>query len=153
MKSGEICLDSYGLTTAIRNVDLQTEEVCMIIHFIYHNVHKIPIRIFVMFFCFTAFAVCEPPLLARDVNTDEQKAVATFSIVARDSLTGELGVGVASRFFAVGSVVPWAKAEVGAVATQSYANTSFGWRGLELLEKGKTPQEVERNLITPFQLG
>jgi hypothetical protein len=66
----------------------------------------------------------------------------TFSIVARDSVTGELGVAVASRFFAVGSVVPWAKAGVGAVATQSYANTTFGWRGLELLEQGLTPEEA-----------
>lgn len=74
-------------------------------------------------------------------------AISTFSIVARDPATGELGVAVASRFFAVGSVVPWAKAGVGAVATQSFANTTFGWRGLELLEKGVTPEEVVEILI------
>jgi uncharacterized Ntn-hydrolase superfamily protein len=68
--------------------------------------------------------------------------IATFSIVARDSVTGELGVAVASRFFAVGSVVPWAKADIGVVATQSYANTTFGWRGLELLENGLNPDEA-----------
>lgn len=68
--------------------------------------------------------------------------ISTFSIVGRDSVAGELGVAVASRFFAVGSVVPWAKAGIGAVATQSYANTSFGWRGLELLEQGAQPQEA-----------
>jgi uncharacterized Ntn-hydrolase superfamily protein len=68
--------------------------------------------------------------------------IATFSICAYDPDTGELGVAVASRFFAVGSVVPWAKAGVGAVATQSFANTSFGWRGLDLLEEGKSPQEA-----------
>jgi len=68
--------------------------------------------------------------------------VATFSIVAFDPESGELGVGVASRFFAVGSVVPWAKAGVGAVATQSFANTTFGWRGLELMEQGANPQEA-----------
>jgi uncharacterized Ntn-hydrolase superfamily protein len=73
--------------------------------------------------------------------------IATFSIVARDSATGELGVAVASRFFAVGSVVPWAKAGVGAVATQSFANTTFGWRGLELLEKGATPEEAMKILL------
>jgi len=71
----------------------------------------------------------------------------TFSIVARDETTGELGVAVASRFFAVGHAVPWAKADVGAVATQSFMNTSFGWRGLELLEKGLTPGEVIKVLI------
>jgi uncharacterized Ntn-hydrolase superfamily protein len=80
------------------------------------------------------------------VNAQHQK-VATFSIVARDEATGELGVAVASRFFAVGHVVPWAKAGVGAVATQSFMNTSFGWRGLELLEKGLTPAEVVNVLI------
>jgi uncharacterized Ntn-hydrolase superfamily protein len=74
-------------------------------------------------------------------------AIATFSIVARDSVTGELGVAVASRFFAVGSVVPWAKAGVGAVATQSFANTTFGWRAIELLEKGAAPKEVMEILI------
>ncbi len=70
------------------------------------------------------------------------RPVSTFSIVARDSMTGELGVAVASRFFAVGTVVPWARAEVGALATQSFANTSFGWRGLELLETGASPGEA-----------
>jgi uncharacterized Ntn-hydrolase superfamily protein len=73
--------------------------------------------------------------------------VFTFSIVAADTATGELGVAVASRFFAVGSVVPWAKAGVGAVATQSFANTSFGWRGLELLERGASPDEVVEILL------
>lgn len=73
--------------------------------------------------------------------------ISTFSIVARDSATGELGIAVASRFFSVGSVVPWAKADVGAVATQSYANTSFGWRGLDLLEKGASPQEIVAILL------
>jgi uncharacterized Ntn-hydrolase superfamily protein len=71
-----------------------------------------------------------------------EQPVSTFSIVGRDSVTGELGVAVASRFFAVGAVVPWARADVGAVATQSFANTSFGWRGLELLEKGASPEEA-----------
>jgi uncharacterized Ntn-hydrolase superfamily protein len=75
------------------------------------------------------------------------KDIATFSIVARDSITGELGIAVASRFFAVGNVVPWAKAGVGAVATQSYANTTFGWRGLELLESGMTPDEAMQTLL------
>lgn len=80
-------------------------------------------------------------------QTSADNAIATFSIVARDSATGELGIAVASRFFAVGAVVPWAKAGVGAVATQSFANTTFGWRGLELLEKGATPDEVVGILI------
>jgi uncharacterized Ntn-hydrolase superfamily protein len=75
------------------------------------------------------------------------KAMSTFSIVARDKETDELGIAVASRFFAVGAVVPWARAGVGAVATQSFANTTFGWRGLDLLEKGATPEEAREILI------
>jgi uncharacterized Ntn-hydrolase superfamily protein len=82
-----------------------------------------------------------------DARVRDRSLVSTFSIVASDPETGELGVAVASRFFAVGSVVPWARAGVGAVATQSFANTSFGWRGIELLEKGLTPQEAADVLL------
>jgi uncharacterized Ntn-hydrolase superfamily protein len=63
-------------------------------------------------------------------------AVATFSIVARDPTTGDLGVATASKFLAVGAVVPMAQAGVGAVATQSYANTSYGPRTLAALAQG-----------------
>src|SRR5262245_2990823 len=69
---------------------------------------------------------------------------STFSIAAADPEAGEVGVAVASRFFAVGSVVPFAKAGVGAVATQSFANTTYGPRGLELLELGAAPEDVVR---------
>lgn len=86
-------------------------------------------------------------LIAAACSAMAQHVVSTFSIVGRDSVTGELGIAVASRFFAVGSVVPWAKAGVGAVATQSYANTTFGWRGLELLEKGANPDQVMKILL------
>jgi len=72
---------------------------------------------------------------------------ATFSIVAADPDAGEVGVAVASRFFAVGSVVPWARAGAGAVATQSNANTTFGPRGLDLLERGVGPQETLAALL------
>jgi uncharacterized Ntn-hydrolase superfamily protein len=68
--------------------------------------------------------------------------VATFSIVAHDPDRQEWGVGVASKFLAVGAVVPWAKAGVGAIATQSFANTTYGPKGLELLAQGKTAEEV-----------
>lgn len=73
----------------------------------------------------------------------------TFSIVARaESPSGpEWGVAVASRFLAVGSLVPWARADVGAVATQSFANVSFGPRGLEMLARGAGAAEVCRSLI------
>lgn len=73
--------------------------------------------------------------------------VATFSIVARDPQTGELGVAVASRFFSVGSVVPYARAGVGAVATQANANVTYGPRGLELLERGANADETLKILL------
>ena len=72
--------------------------------------------------------------------------VATFSIVAVDPETGEIGVAVQSKFVAVGSVVPWARAGVGAVATQSYANTTYGPKGLKMLSEGKTPEDAIKTL-------
>jgi uncharacterized Ntn-hydrolase superfamily protein len=72
----------------------------------------------------------------------------TYSIVARDSKTGEMGVGVQSHWFSVGSVVSWGEAGVGVVATQSLVNKSFGLRGLDLLKQGKTPQEAVEILIS-----
>jgi uncharacterized Ntn-hydrolase superfamily protein len=68
--------------------------------------------------------------------------VHTFSIVAFDPASGELGVAVESKYFGVGSVVPWAKAGVGAVATQARANVSFGVDGLSLMEGGKSPRQA-----------
>lgn len=68
--------------------------------------------------------------------------VHTFSLVARDPDTGDLGIAVASKFLAVGFVVPWAKAGVGALATQSYANPSFGPMGLALMEAGAGPEDI-----------
>jgi uncharacterized Ntn-hydrolase superfamily protein len=74
--------------------------------------------------------------------------VATFSIVAADPETGEVGVAVASRFFAVGSVVPFGEGGVGAVATQANADVSFGPRGLELLARGAAPNEIVSILLS-----
>jgi uncharacterized Ntn-hydrolase superfamily protein len=73
--------------------------------------------------------------------------VATFSIVARDPETGDLGVAVESKFFAVGAVVPWARSGVGAIATQAFANTTFGPRGLMLLEHGHGAPGVLDSLL------
>jgi uncharacterized Ntn-hydrolase superfamily protein len=66
----------------------------------------------------------------------------TFSIVAADPLADECGVAVASKFLSAGAVVPWARGGVGAIATQSYANTSYGPAGLDLLANGVSPQAV-----------
>jgi uncharacterized Ntn-hydrolase superfamily protein len=72
---------------------------------------------------------------------------STFSVVARDPSNGDLGIIVQSKFPAVGSVVPWAKAETGAIATQAWANVSFGPRGLDLLMAGKTASETLRIML------
>lgn len=77
----------------------------------------------------------------------EHPVVATYSIVARDPATGELGIAVQSRAFAVGSIVPWAKAGVGAIATQALANPTYGPRGLEALERGKSAAETLKLLL------
>src|SRR5690554_3036831 len=76
-----------------------------------------------------------------------ENVVATFSIVGYDPETKEWGIAVQSKFLAVGSVVPWAQAGAGAVATQSYANTTFGPEGLKLLAEGKTAAEALEILI------
>jgi uncharacterized Ntn-hydrolase superfamily protein len=75
------------------------------------------------------------------------RPVATFSIVAHDAATGDVGVAVASKFLAVGSVVPWARAGAGAVATQSYANVRFGSDGLAMLAEGCDAQTALSRLL------
>jgi uncharacterized Ntn-hydrolase superfamily protein len=71
----------------------------------------------------------------------------TFSIVAHDPQTNELGIAVASKFPAVGSLVPWIDLEAGAIATQAYANLEYGRTGLKLLKSGKSSPEVFKDLI------
>jgi uncharacterized Ntn-hydrolase superfamily protein len=74
--------------------------------------------------------------------------VSTYSIVACDLAAGQWGVGVQSKFLAVGSVVPWAEPHVGAIATQSYANPRYGPDGLALLREGRTASEVVEALTS-----
>jgi uncharacterized Ntn-hydrolase superfamily protein len=76
------------------------------------------------------------------------RVVATFSIVGFDPETDTWGVAVQSKFLAVGAIVPWARAGVGAVATQAMANFNYGPRGLELMSQGKTAQETVEALIS-----
>ncbi|MHB8080330.1 MAG: DUF1028 domain-containing protein, partial [Candidatus Krumholzibacteriia bacterium] len=76
-----------------------------------------------------------------------ERPVHTFSIVARDSVTGQLGVAVQSHWFNVGSVVTWAEAGVGAIATQSFAEPAYGPRGLALLRLGLDAPSALRALI------
>jgi len=99
---------------------------------------------------FGCFATCATVLSSISCHSAEKQCVppvATFSIVGRDPANDELGIAVQSKFFAVGAVVPWAKAGVGAIATQSWANTTYGPKGLELLESGLTAQQALDKLI------
>lgn len=73
--------------------------------------------------------------------------VSTFSIVAYDAAAGDWGVAVASRYFSVGSVVPWAEAGVGAVATQANVNVGYGPKAIDLLKQGLTAKQVLDRLL------
>jgi uncharacterized Ntn-hydrolase superfamily protein len=75
------------------------------------------------------------------------RPVHTFSIVCRDPATGELGVAVQSHWFSVGSIVPWAEAGVGAVATQSFVDPSYGKNGLDLMRSGKSAPDALKELL------
>src|SRR5437867_8654042 len=75
---------------------------------------------------------------------DLLKRAHTYSVVAYDSATGDLGVAVQSKFPNVGGIVPWARAGVGAVATQSLGNTAYGAQGLELMARGASAPEALR---------
>jgi uncharacterized Ntn-hydrolase superfamily protein len=90
------------------------------------------------FLAATALADVGPPI----------RPVATYSIVARDSVTAQLGVAVQSHWFSVGPIVPWAEAGVGAVATQSFAEPAYGPLGLELMRLGRTAPEALKALVS-----
>jgi uncharacterized Ntn-hydrolase superfamily protein len=88
-------------------------------------------------------SLCVTAAKAADVS----RPVHTYSIVAYDKATGELGVAVQSHWFSVGSVVPWAEAGVGAVATQSFVEPSYGPLGLDLMRAGKSADEALAGLL------
>src|SRR5687767_12402764 len=75
------------------------------------------------------------------------RPVSTCSIVARDPATGQMGVAVQSHWFAVGQIVPWAEAGVGAIATQSFVDPSYGKLGLDLMRAGKSAPDSLKALI------
>jgi uncharacterized Ntn-hydrolase superfamily protein len=86
-------------------------------------------------------------LLLAPAAFAQMRPVNTFSIVARDPKTGEIGVAVQSHWFAVGQIVPWAEAGVGAVATQSFVDPSYGQLGLDLLRAGKSAPDALKGLL------
>ena len=86
------------------------------------------------------------PCLAQEKNASPDPWFSTFSIIAFDPATNELGVAVQSRAFAAGAAVPFAKPGVGAVATQASANRQYGPRAIALLEQGLSPAEVVKRI-------
>lgn len=88
-------------------------------------------------------------LMCAGITTaqEETRPVSTYSIVAYDKDTGQLGVAVQSHWFSVGSVVPWVEAGVGAIATQSFVEVSYGPLGLELMRTGKSPEQALHALV------
>jgi uncharacterized Ntn-hydrolase superfamily protein len=99
-----------------------------------------------------AVVVCQPNVpsmigLASDKPVIPLRPVHTFSIVARDPATGELGVAVQSHWFSVGPIVPWVEAGVGAIATQSFVDPSYGKNGLELMRAGKSAPDTLKELL------
>jgi uncharacterized Ntn-hydrolase superfamily protein len=85
--------------------------------------------------------------LRQESRVPNQPFCHTYSIAARDAVTGQLGVAVQSHFFSVGSLVPWAEAGVGVVATQAMVDPSYGPRGLELMRAGSTALEALEQLV------
>src|SRR5436853_2523966 len=86
-------------------------------------------------------------LLIAHPSVAQLRPVHTFSIVARDPSTGQIGVAVQSHWFAVGQSVPWAEAGIGAVATQSFVDPAYGQLGLDLMRTGKKAPDALRGLL------
>ena len=93
------------------------------------------------------FLLCIPALLGQTVHPQAKRPVHTFSIVARDPVTGDLGVAVQSHWFNVGGMVIYAEPGVGAVATQSVPDPAYGPLGLQLMKAGKSAPEALKALV------
>lgn len=101
-----------------------------------------PTKLFlVLFLIFTFFEILNSQTLPSD------PLYHTYSIVAVDSITGEIGAAVQSHWFSVGSIVTWTEAGVGAVATQSFVNPAYGPEGLALMKQGRSPREALEMLL------
>jgi uncharacterized Ntn-hydrolase superfamily protein len=114
-----------------------------------------PMRKAVRFIAF-ALLVSARPVLGGDPTANRPspsptRPVHTYSIVARDPKTGEVGVAVQSHWFAIGPLVPWAEAGVGAVATQSFVDPSYGKLGLDLLRAGRSGPDALKGLLADYE--
>ena len=105
-------------------------------------------RVGVLFLLLISFFVSMPSMPTVVSNAQSSvRPVHTYSIVARDPATGELGVAVQSHWFSVGPIVAWAEAGVGAVATQSFVDPSYGKNGLDLMRGGKSAPDTLKELL------
>jgi uncharacterized Ntn-hydrolase superfamily protein len=104
------------------------------------------VRIFRLLILAIALASSSAAHTKRDASVPK-RPVHTFSIVARDPATGDLGVAVQSHWFSVGPIVPWIEAGVGAVATQSFVDPSYGKLGLELMREGRSAPDALKALV------
>ncbi len=95
----------------------------------------------------TCFVMATSLTLEAEVPSSPRRPVNTYSIVAFDPSTGQMGVAVQSHWFSVGSLVAWAEPGVGAVATQSFVDPSYGKLGLELMRAGRTAPETLKGLL------
>ncbi|NIM91059.1 MAG: DUF1028 domain-containing protein [Candidatus Aminicenantes bacterium] len=91
--------------------------------------------------------IVAPCLGEKIIEKDSNRPIHTYSIVARDPDNGQLGVAVQSHWFSVGHLVPWVEAGVGAVATQSFVEASYGPLGLDLMRAGKSAPQVLKALV------
>ncbi|MEO1438076.1 MAG: DUF1028 domain-containing protein, partial [Bacteroidota bacterium] len=97
---------------------------------------------FFLFFFFSGMLILSAFNMQAQVYKKDAPFAHTYSIVARDTKTGQMAVGVQSHWFSVGTIVSWGKSGVGVVATQSFVNPAFGPKGLELLENGVPAEEA-----------
>jgi uncharacterized Ntn-hydrolase superfamily protein len=106
-------------------------------------------RLFFLFILFLGIVLPSLQVASSHANNTPiaKRPVHTYSIVARDPATGELGVAVQSHWFSVGPIVAWAEAGVGAVATQSFVDPSYGKNGLDLMRAGKSAPETLKELL------
>ena len=106
-----------------------------------YKIEAIPLRFLLL------IGVSIVPGVADSDGFSQRRPVSTYSIVARDSVTGQVGVAVQSHWFSVGPIVPWAEAGVGAVATQSFVDPAYGPLGLDLMRMGKSAEDAMTSLI------
>ena len=104
-------------------------------------------RVTLLFLVLLALIFPQPRVSGLASGTSSVRPVHTYSIVARDPATGELGVAVQSHWFSVGSIVAWAEAGVGAVATQSFVDPSYGKNGLDLMRGGRSAPDTLKELL------